>query len=283
MANKKNKYTKEEIVIGLRAISSEIKSSETFKQDLLNKLEVKLDKKNDPISNFINTVMKRQSLILSSVLLVLLAVGSVGAYSYYTASFDGEPLADAFGAKSARQNEINPQKANQDSADVSYDASDAAGGTELAGMRIAMDSWKTVAEASAALSFSPKAPTKTFDGATLTTIETPQKGSGVTNVDSLYLTYEANNKVIFKVAEVKGSTGAPEEGMQVVTVDGVSGYYYELPNPEEYNYEEGISLAADAFIPRSYLFWVKDSVYYEVAEFGKLSKADLLDLANSFK
>lgn len=274
-----NKFSQQEIIMALRNSSEVSISSKEFKQNLLNNLERVVEK--DSIFNIILTFMNKNKALMGVAALTILLgfAGWIYAIAGFTdlglESLDGgsaawKPDTDTFGNFGDDDAEVrNEQKTStEDSSDLAT------------GLRIATVHWDSVAEASAKLSFTPREPEKTFLSASLTDIETVGSEEDITKSDSLYLTYGKGEDVVYRVAQTK-MEGFYEDG-ETISVDGVTGGYYMLENWEEVNDPDAIAFDG-GLTSRSYIYWTKNSITYEISEFGDLSKAQLIELGNSMK
>lgn len=270
-----NKFTKEEIIMTLRNSSEDSRASQEYKRDLLSNLEGNLDKKDSKnIINFISAFMAKNKLLLGVVALVL-TLGLVGWVYALVGFSDLGSLDDGSAAWSPG---ITKQEDSADEAmtDQETPQDTSAGSTSL---RIATVVRSSLADAAKVLSFTPRTPSRTISGAELTVIETAGNEED-TNVDQLYLTYGKVETPVFKISESKFA-GSYEAGI-IITVDGVSGSFYEVENWEEENNPDAIAFDG-GLSPRSYIFWSKDGVTYEISEFGTLSQAQLIELGDSMK
>jgi hypothetical protein len=265
--NNKTKFTKEEIIMALRSKSQNSSPEDNFQKGLLKNLETKLDSQEDSkdLINLIVTFMNRQKALFMVVFALLLTLGAAGWYYGLSGlqDLDGLEGDNAFAPGSS-------DEANEDSA---------AGSDTSLSMKVALVQWDTLAEAEATLTFDLRTPSEFAKGASLTLIETAANEQTAKN-DQLYLTYGKGEDVTYKMFIGK-SFGAYEEGV-AVTIDGVTGQYFEVENWEELNTPDAIAFDGGSS-PRSYIYWEKDGIYYEVSEFGTLTKEEMIELGNSMK
>lgn len=105
---------------------------------------------------------------------------------------------------------------------------------------------------------------------------------GVGGKDALYLIYVGGgNGTLYRIAETNQNS-VYDPSSEVVTINfngsNVQGGYYEL---EEFTPGSVTTSGNGAASPRSYVFWKVGEVTYEISEFGELSKAQLIQLAES--
>lgn len=104
---------------------------------------------------------------------------------------------------------------------------------------------------------------------------------GVGGKDTLFLTYDGGNGTLYRIAETNQNS-VYDPSSEVVTINfngsNVQGGYYEL---EEFTPSSVTTSGDGAASPRSYVFWKVGEVTYEISEFGELSKAQLIQLAES--
>ena len=252
----------------LRRMSEDSKSSQNFKAGLLDELQEIMTKK--PKKKFIFNIFIMKNYLLPSVILGILAITFVGSVIYF----------------SNNKKDDSPQKNTPqriEAKNVDYDtAATTEGGQDInpaAGMRLATDFHKTISDAQKNTSFSIKRATIQLGNEILNTIETSMDfPESDPNMDSYYLSYNENNKLVYKISGM-GVEREFIEGEEV-SVNGVKAYYYKVPAEE---ISDGENIAVDEFGPsaRSYVYWNQGGHSYEVQEFSGMSKNDLLKLAAS--
>lgn len=136
-------------------------------------------------------------------------------------------------------------------------------------------------EAKKSLSFVPSQPSVKINNETLSNIKVGIKNNMIDDSDTLYLTYSDSTGTLYKVSETTKPGNYPSETEVVsLTLNGneIAAWYYEIP---EFEAGEGAISSSDATSPRSYIFWTVGEVTYEISEFGRVSRQQLIELAQS--
>lgn len=173
----------------------------------------------------------------------------------------------------------NTSKSNQatDNSTSQTNATQEMTNTESA---IPMLSQNSLAEAATLLNYTPKVPSVKIGNESLSEIRVGVKNpsSPIDESDALYLTYAEDNNVLFKTYQSSKNMTFPPDA-EKVTINGNSGIYYLIPGDEGDNANAVNS--TNASVPRSYIEWQENTIFYEISEFGRLSKNQLIQLAES--
>lgn len=142
---------------------------------------------------------------------------------------------------------------------------------------------QSIEEARKSLTFKPLLPTARLDGENISNIKLGTKSNMIDDSDTIYLTYADTRGTLYKISESSKSFNDPTDAQKVaLNVQGspVTAYFYQLGQPES---GSSINSAGNEASPTSYMFWYQNGVRYEISEFGRVSKDQLIQIANSFK
>ncbi len=145
---------------------------------------------------------------------------------------------------------------------------------------IPLQSQNSLADAAAQLSYTPKVPSVKIGKESLSEIRVGVKNANslIDESDALYLTYSENDNVLFKTYQSSKSMTFPPDA-ETITINGNSGIYYLIPGEEGENSDTINS--ANSSVPKSFVEWQEGSKFYEISEFGRLTKDQLIQLAES--
>lgn len=139
-------------------------------------------------------------------------------------------------------------------------------------------------QAKQSLSFEPLTPSKQINDETLSNVKVGTKGMALDDSDTLYLTYSDNQGTLYKMAQTTKKLAYPTDADEVSLTIGsnkVNAFFHQLADAEDTGGPN--SAGVDVTTPRSYIFWTMDKVHYEISEFGRVTKQQLIELASSLK
>jgi hypothetical protein len=140
-------------------------------------------------------------------------------------------------------------------------------------------------EAKKSLSFIPMTPSIKLAGEELGNIKVGSKNGMIDDSDTIYLSYKNANGTLYKISESTKVYGYPAEVEKVeITVGGrkILASYHRLDGEGDSG-DSPTSSGEQFASPRSYLLFEMEGVHYEISEFGKVSKDQLVELANSLQ
>lgn len=135
-----------------------------------------------------------------------------------------------------------------------------------------------------ALTFTPLLPSTQLNGEALKDIKVGTKGNMLDDSDTIYLTYADNQGTLYKMSQSTKKLNYPTDAEKITFQQNgnqISGMYYQLADVESGNSIN--SVGGEVTSPTSYIFWTLDKVTYEISEFGRVTKSQLIDLASSLK
>lgn len=124
------------------------------------------------------------------------------------------------------------------------------------------------------LSFTPKQTTILLGSEVPDPMRVGTGNGMVDDTDTLYMSFSDESGVMYTIVQTTKSGNYPEDALPVtITVGGtdIQASYYVVSEESD---PSGTS-------PRTYLFWSDGGIYFQISEYGRVSKDDLIRLANS--
>lgn len=173
---------------------------------------------------------------------------------------------------------FNTDNEAENTAQTTSTASDLAQTTSLPNQEVG-----SLEEAKKSLTFTPLLPSRQINSEDLTNIKVGTRNNMLDDSDTLYLTYSDGQSSLYKISQSTKSFSYPADTEKVTfQISGapVTADFYQLAEEQS----ESINSAGyDVSSPTSYMFWNMNGVNYEISEFGRVAKSQLVDIASSFK
>ncbi len=261
------KYTKEDknLIANLRMISLPSDHKDDFKEKLSQSINSQYPTAWPGKSfnlNFIFFIMNKEVLFIFIALLVL-AVFAVGGYTIYTNSNKYTGITGVTGT--TNRYEVTEQIPESDNS---------------LSTSLPTNEFDSLSDAQKDLSYTIKVPTVKVGSEGIAKIRTSIKNE-FDDGQNLFVTYAQNGKPMYEISYAIQTFGYPGD-VEKIQSGSITYSYSAIESFEENQNENSVSLG-DIYSARSYIFWKDGEVSYQISEFGKVSKEELIKLADSMK